>query len=73
MNQEPKVRGKQLMPTVADLRDYIIELKKKADAGDLQAMHALLDLNRHKVELSSPEPRLTREQELANKLNIRRG
>ena len=51
-----KVRGKQIMPTVVELRNYIDDLKKKADLGDVQAMHVLLDLNRHKITLHEPEP-----------------
>ena len=51
-----KVRGKQIMPTVVELRNYIDDLKKKAELGDVQAMHVLLDLNRHKITLHEPEP-----------------
>lgn len=65
------MRGEQVMPTVSELRDYIKILKQKANEGDMQAMHALLDLNKHKVQLVKPEPELTREEELAQQLNLR--
>ena len=54
------MRGKQLMPTVAELRDYVAELKTKADQGDMEAMRILLDLNRHKITLHEPDAFQTR-------------
>ncbi|QTF91677.1 hypothetical protein [Halomonas sp. BM-2019] len=38
--------AKQLMPTAADRRRYIQLLRKRADAGDAQAITALLNLEK---------------------------
>ncbi|HCG9047900.1 TPA: hypothetical protein NJ686_004581 [Vibrio parahaemolyticus] len=67
------VRGKQVMPTVSELRDYIDHLKEKASTGDVQAIHALLDLNRHKITLHDPEVILSREEKLAQAVGHKRG
>lgn len=65
------MRGKQVQPTVKELREYIETLKAKASQGDMQAICTLIDLNKHRIQLTQPEPELTREQELAKNLKVR--
>lgn len=45
MTTQRKLRGRQLLPTRTEVRQYIETLRRKADEGDPLAIAALLQLS----------------------------